>query len=53
MVSLPRDVLAVINRILALPCGVHTVIVVKDRGGAAGLVGWSVMEGPKFEKPKG
>ncbi len=51
-VTLPRAVLALINRVLSLPDGVHVVTVVKSSGGAAGLVGWSVAEGPKLEGSK-
>lgn len=51
-VSLPRAMLAIVNRILALPCGVHAVQIVKSKSGADGLIGWAVVEGPKLEQPK-
>lgn len=52
METLPRAALAIINRILALPGGVHTVQIVKRAPGAEGLVGWTVVEGPKLEQPR-
>lgn len=53
MVNLPRGVLALINRILALPAGLHTLVVVKTSGGAEGLLGWSVTEAQqKLETPR-
>ena len=52
MISLPRSLLAIINRILALPGGVHTVQIVKRAKGAGGLIGWAVVEGPKLEQAK-
>lgn len=52
LANLPREVLALVNRILALPSGVHQVQVVKVAAGADGLVGWAIAEGEKLETPR-
>jgi len=52
LAQLPREVLALVNRILALPSGVHQVQVVKVAPGAEGLVGWAIVEGEKLETPR-
>lgn len=52
LANLPREVLALVNRILALHSGVHQVQVVKVAPGAEGLVGWSIAEGEKLETPR-
>lgn len=51
-VQVPRAAAALLNRILALPAGIHTLTLVKVEGGAGGLVGWTVVEG-KLEQPSG
>ncbi|MBN1261075.1 MAG: hypothetical protein JXB35_10380 [Anaerolineae bacterium] len=45
LLQVPRDASAFLNRVLALPAGIHTITLVKSDSGAAGLVGWTVVEG--------
>ncbi len=41
-----------INRVMALPAGIHTIQVVKAGNGAAGIVGWTVLVGDGLEMPR-
>ncbi len=48
-VRVPVSVLSFMNRVMALPPGIHTITLVKAERGADGIVGWSVMEGGRLE----
>jgi len=44
-IAVPTLLAAFLQRVMALPAGVHTVIVVKVDTGADGVLGWDVREG--------
>ena len=50
-VAVPHAVVAFLNRVMALPGGVHTIQLVKEAPGAEGIAGWSVIEG-RMERPR-
>ena len=51
LMSVPRSVVAFLNRVMALPPGIHTIQLVKTGPGANGVAGWAVVEG-KLEQPR-
>lgn len=48
-VRIPGTMVAFVNRVMALPPGVHTIQVIKSASGAAGIVGWTVEVGNRLE----
>jgi len=51
-VRIPSVMVSFLNRVMALPAGLHMICVVKTAAGGAGIVGWSVDEN-KMERPRG
>lgn len=47
----PAEYVGLVNRLLQLPAGVHTVIIIKTARGKEGLVGWGVGAPVKLERP--
>lgn len=43
--AVPSPVVAFLNRVMALPRGIHTITLVKDENGSVGIACWSVVEG--------
>ena len=50
--GVPPPAVALLNRLMALPKGIHTIVLVKDASGSRGLTCWTVVEG-KTESPRG
>ena len=50
--GVPPPAVALLNRLMALPKGIHTIVLVKDANGSQGLTCWTVVEG-KTESPRG
>ena len=50
-VRIPSVMISFLNRVMALPAGLHMICVVKTESGGAGIVGWSVDEN-KMERPR-
>jgi len=48
-VRIPTVLVAFVNRVMALPPGIHTIHIVKAGRGAAGLIGWAVTVGERLE----
>jgi len=49
-VRIPTEMVSFLNRVMALPAGLHLIYVIKTEGGGAGIIGWSVEEN-KLERP--
>lgn len=50
-VRIPSVMVSFLNRVMALPSGIHVIYVVKTEAGGSGLAGWSVDEN-KMERPR-
>ena len=50
--KVPKRAAALLQRVMALGDGIHTLTIVKNRSGAAGIQGWSVSASAKIETVK-